>query len=220
MRGCGCPGGRCSWRTEARRISGRIRLGLHYWRAQPKAFSVRSDHATNYDLVITTVDKAMFRVALCEAHASSTTPTLLLDLGNDIATGNVILGHLGGKVPNRLPNVLDLYSELRRIETNDREAPSCSTEESIRRQSFPVNRSAALVAIELLWTLSRTGSITYHGAFFSLNPFAVTPLRIDPATWAFMGYRDPAAAATAARPPKRRRSRRSAPADAVEAAAA
>jgi PRTRC genetic system ThiF family protein len=164
------------------------------WRAIPKHFVVpgKNEHLT-YDLLISAVDLAGFRAALCKAYRGQRTSTLLLDLGNGPDLGQVVLGHLGEPFGGglRLPNVFDLYPEIGDMEAVDREVPSCSAEEAISRQSWPVNRCAAMLASELLWTLFRHGRIETHGAFFRLNPMTVQPLAIDPDAWAFLGY-DPA----------------------------
>jgi PRTRC genetic system ThiF family protein len=141
------------------------------------------------DLIVTCVDKALFRAQLGEASADRFSSGLWLDFGNGSDRGNVVLGHLGRGCGEgvRLPNVLDLYPELSRMEAADAEQPSCSTEEAIRRQAWPVNRMAAMLGAELLWTLFREGRIETHGAFYSLAPMRVQPLQIDPEAWAFMG---------------------------------
>jgi PRTRC genetic system ThiF family protein len=156
------------------------------WHAVPRAHDPRGPTG---DLLITCVDLARYRAELGRYHHKRRSTTLWLDAGNDASNGQVVLGHLGdpGEAV-RLPNVYDLYPELARMEAEDRAAPSCSAEESLSRQSWPVNRVAAQLMTELLWTLFRKGSITHHGAQFALDPLRTTPLPIDPATWAFYGY--------------------------------
>lgn len=160
------------------------------WQARPTRFEVPDPHAYfSTDLIITAVDKAIFRAELGAAFAGVTLDTLWLDLGNGASDGQVICGHLGTpRCSARLPNVFDLFPELATMHAADNEAPSCSAEEAIQRQAWPINRLAALTAAELLWTLFRNGRITTHGAFFRLAPMTVSPLPIDPATWAFYGY--------------------------------
>lgn len=162
------------------------------WKAVPRAFDVieNVDAVRGTDLVITAVDKAAFRTSLARAYRNWGSGTLWLDTGNGSDSGNVVLGHLGyrDKSEPRLPNVFDLWPELEAMEAKDDEAPSCSAEESIQRQSWPVNQTAALLAAEILWTLIRTGKLEYHGYTFSLRPMTTTPMAIDPAAWAFFGY--------------------------------
>jgi PRTRC genetic system ThiF family protein len=150
------------------------------------------------DLVITCTDSARFRVALARYFRTRVTRALWADAGNAEARGQCVLGHLG--LPNgrgephpilRIPHVLDLFSELdgeagERADADN--AASCSTEVALQKQDWPVNRIAALVLAELLWTLLRHGRIDTHGAQFSLNPLQITPMKIDPQAWQFYGH--------------------------------
>jgi len=170
------------------------RINLFYgldWQAQPRHLDPTA--LPWVDLVVTCVDKALFRAQLGEAHAERHSGALWLDFGNGADRGNVVLGHLGqgDRGGLRLPNVLDLYPELTDMEAADAEQPSCSTEEAIRRQAWPVNRIAAMIGAELLWTLFREGRIETHGAFFSLAPMEVRPMPIDSDVWSFMGLQTP-----------------------------
>lgn len=163
------------------------------WKAVPRHYVVDPNHRWGYDLFITAVDLAMFRVDLARAYANASSTVLWLDMGNGPDLGNAILGHLGRpRVGLHLPNVFDGFPELASMEAVDREAPSCSAEESLRRQEWPVNRVAAMTGAALLWDLFRHGAIQTHGAFFRLRPMSVQPLAIDPATWGFMGWTAPA----------------------------
>lgn len=161
------------------------------WRAIPQHYRIdKKQRYLSFDLVITAVDLASFRAELGRTYSNEATQALWLDLGNGADSGQVVLGHLGRTAGAglRLPNVFDLYPELASMEAVDREAPSCSTEEAIRRQSWPINRLAALTATELLWSLLRHGRIETHGAFFRLAPMTIQPLVIDPQAWSFLGY--------------------------------
>lgn len=162
------------------------------WEAKPTRFAVPKPNTYfAHDLLITAVDKALFRAELGAAFANAPLDALWADLGNGPSTGNVVIGHLGRpRAGLRLPNVFDLFPELSSMHEADNEAPSCSAEESIRRQAWPINRLAALTLAELLWTLFREGRIATHGAFFRLAPMTVEPIPVDPAAWAFFGYTD------------------------------
>src|SRR5581483_653927 len=83
-----------------------------------------------YDLVITCVDKASFRVRMADYWRSLSTDTLWLDLGNGDYTGQSVLGTLGEATMPRLPNVLDLFPAVRT--TRDDAAPSCSMAEALK----------------------------------------------------------------------------------------
>lgn len=160
------------------------------WKAVPRAYEPLSDDATDADLIITAVDKAAFRALLAKAFDGRYTDTLWLDTGNGADSGNVVLGHLGRASEGilRLPNVYDLWPELDRMSHVDDQAPSCSAEESIQRQSWPVNQTAAMLAAELLWTLFRSGKLAYHGYTFNLAPMTTVPMVIDTDAWSFFGY--------------------------------
>ncbi|AVQ00247.1 PRTRC system ThiF family protein (plasmid) [Ahniella affigens] len=167
------------------------------WEASPKHVDGRAMNGlARSDLVITAVDKASFRADLGSRFRNQTTRALWLDLGNGPDSGNVILGHLGKcqEGQARLPNVFDLFPELSRMHAVDAEMPSCSTEEAISRQSWPVNRVAAIAASDLLWSLLRHGRISTHGTFFRLNPMTMQPIMIDSDVWSFMGYKEPSSA--------------------------
>lgn len=151
------------------------------------------------DLLITCTDSAGFRTHLGRAYAKQRTDTLWLDFGNGDKSAQAILGHLGQpSAGERLPNVYDLFPQLADMVAADRQAPSCSMEEAVRRQPWPANRSVAIAGISMLERLLRHGVLTYHGSLIELDPYAVVPLSIDPVTWAMYGYQ-------ASSPAKRKR---------------
>lgn len=161
------------------------------WQAVPQNLDLNDSEdwwvLKRADLVISCVDKAAFRVALCRAFRDTTTDTLLLDGGNGKDLGQVVLGHLGKpRTGLRLPNVYDLWPEMEAVDDND--APSCSAHEAMQKQSWPVNQTVALLMGEMLWTLLRQGWLDYHGSTFNLAPLRTQPLMIDPEAWAFLGY--------------------------------
>jgi PRTRC genetic system ThiF family protein len=185
------------------------RLNMFYgvaYRAVTRHFQKSDLGFQRFDLIVTCTDKAKFRVDL-STWGRDAKNTLWLDTGNRAVDGQCVLGHLGQGQKDRLPNIVDLYrAELsgEAGERADEDQPSCSTAEAIARQEWSVNRTSALVAADLLWALFRQGRITHHGAHFRVSPMQVTPLPIDPATWAFFGYDAPAPEPQAA-PAKRRR---------------
>lgn len=161
------------------------------WQAIPDYYDLNGVggqcDALSFDLVITCVDKAAFRVAFCRRYRRHRSSTLLLDGGNGKDLGQVVLGHLGQPPQGlRLPNVYDLWPEMETVDDSDE--PSCSAHEAMEKQAWPVNQAVALLMVELLWTLMRQGWIDYHGATFNLAPMRTTPLMIDSAAWAFLGY--------------------------------
>lgn len=180
------------------------RLNLFYgvtYKAVTRHFQKSDLCAYRYDLIVTCTDKAKFRVDLA-TWGRGVENVLWLDTGNRAVDGQVVLGHLGQGGENRLPNIVDLYREELTADAGTRaddEQPSCSTAEAVARQEWSVNRTSALVAADLLWALFRQGRITHHGAHFRVSPMQVTPLPIDPATWAFFGYQPPAPKPAASR---------------------
>lgn len=150
---------------------------------------------TSCDLIITCVDSAAFRAQLCRRFRDVYTDALLLDGGNGRDLGQVVLGHLGQcRGALRLPNVYDLWPELDALSSKDDDEPSCSAHEAMQKQAWPVNQTVALLMAEMLWTLFRQGWLDYHGSTFTLAPMRTTPMMIDPAAWAFMGYKEREAA--------------------------
>ncbi|MBZ0089210.1 MAG: PRTRC system ThiF family protein, partial [Thermoanaerobaculia bacterium] len=168
------------------------RINLFYgvrWQAQP-ARAEDSPRRGVPDLLLTCVDSAPARLAVASWTRTEYSPTLWLDCGNGALQGQVVLGHLGGErsaLPSRLPNVLDLFPELRGMKDDD--TPSCSTAQALRKQALPVNRVAATIALDLLYSLFRFGRLEHHGAQFSVDPLRVTPIPIDPSAWELYGYR-------------------------------
>jgi PRTRC genetic system ThiF family protein len=143
------------------------------------------------DLVLTCTDLASFRAEFAAANAKSNRDTLWLDFGNGNATAQCILGHLGGAMMDRLPHVADLYPELAHMQRVDQEQPSCSTEEALRRQPWPINREIAMKGVGMLWTLLREGRLGYHGVQMNMDPLSLSTMPIDPVTWQFYGYAGP-----------------------------
>jgi PRTRC genetic system ThiF family protein len=175
------------------------RYNLFYglkWRARPETFTIAPGGLRDTDILITCVDKASVRVSIGEkGKRKNDSDALWLDFGNGSHTGQVVLGHWSAKVsedvPLRLPNVFDLYhGELRAVD--DSEEPSCSAEEAFQRQDFGVNRLVADAGLGILWNLLRHGETRHHGSFVDLRSGTVSPLLVDPETWAFLGYTRPA----------------------------
>lgn len=176
------------------------RINLFYqlnWVAVPEKITADALR-TGCDLLITCTDSAKFRAMVHSQFKGKRSETLWIDCGNADKNGQVVLGHLG--IPNqaaftgaqitRLPNIVDLYPELS-TDTKQFDAdtlPSCSTEQALSRQDFPINRIAAITAIDLLWSLIRHGSIQCHGAQFRSNPLTVHAMDINPDAWDFYGY--------------------------------
>ncbi|WP_199039835.1 MULTISPECIES: PRTRC system ThiF family protein [unclassified Dyella] len=162
------------------------------WKPEHRFFAP-NELRTTYrvpDLLVTCTDKAAVRAAIGQMGTKAGKGLLWLDFGNGPKTGQVMLGHLGDcEAPLRLPNVFDLYPELASMEQVDSEEPSCSMEEAITRQEFPINQQVAMLGISMLWTLIRHGQLDHHGYHVETHPAVITrPMKIDPEAWAFYGY--------------------------------
>lgn len=161
------------------------------WKAQTTAF--RPQHL-RCDLLMTATDSALFRAHLGRHFRRRQSNALWIDTGNGASTGQMILGHLSGisrSAGIRLPNVFDLFPELANMQKADREEPSCSMDEAIRRQELPINLLMATSASTLLWNLLRHGQIDHHGAIIDSRPLTIRSMPIDAKTWAMYGYQSP-----------------------------
>lgn len=195
------------------------RVNLFYglnWKAVPQAIGERHHHTPHADLVITCTDTARSRREIAKNFRNSS--AFWLDLGNEARHGQVVLGTFrtrelqfipplpqpeGGvslmestlrNVPPpapKLPNVLDLFPRIAAKDYAESNAPSCSMEESLRRQDLFINQTVATFALDLLWDWFRRGRITCHGAFINLESKQVRPLPIDPKLWARMAASAP-----------------------------
>jgi len=169
------------------------RLNLFYglrWQAVPQYLSPKSIvSASHFDILLSCVDRASVRLELGQKLATVWRDALWMDFGNGATQAQVVLGHLGAKAPPgtaRLPNVVDLFPELDRVD--DEAEPSCSLAEALRAQDLFVNRAVANAGLQILWQLFKDGMIQHHGAFLDVRTLNCRPLNIDPVTWAFLGY--------------------------------
>lgn len=168
-------------------------FGGTQWRSINSYVKPSSIQVSEFDLVITAVDKAAFRVELGEAFKKANNQLLWLDVGNDKNVGQIILGHANSNSASsdqlRLPNVYDLYSDmLKNVDDDADDTPSCSTAAALQKQDFGVNRAVAAQATQLIWQLLRYTKISHHGAFVNVTNATVQPLKIDPQYWAVYGY--------------------------------
>jgi len=63
----------------------------------------------------------------------------------------------------------------------------------LRKQSLVINQAISVQAFNLLWTLFRTGTLTYSTVFVNLATGRTNPVPIDPVAWARFGYEAPLA---------------------------
>ncbi|MGG2041473.1 PRTRC system ThiF family protein [Burkholderia gladioli] len=159
------------------------------WKAEPRR--VDSGVRLVADLVVGCVDTRRARHAIVQA-AKRGRVRYYLDCGNETDRGQVILGELGKARHNRLPHVGDLFPDLLNAR-NDKgdEMPSCSMADALRKQSLVINQAISVQAFNLLWTLYRTGSLSYSAVFVNLATGRTNPVPLDPAAWARFGYDAP-----------------------------
>ncbi len=164
------------------------------WEAEPRR--VDSKGCLDADIVVGCVDSRRARQAIVQASKRGRVH-YYLDCGNETDRGQVILGEFGRDRRDRLPHVGDLFPDLL-VAKNDKgdDTPSCSMADALRKQSLVINQAISVQAFNLLWTLFRTGSLSYSGVFVNLATGRTNPIPIDPAAWARFGY-EPAATSTA-----------------------
>jgi PRTRC genetic system ThiF family protein len=86
----------------------------------------------------------------------------------------------------------DLFPELLNPRGDKADtAPSCSMADALRKQSLVINQAIAVQSYNLLWTLFRTGTLQYCGAFVNLAAGRTNPLPVDPVAWERFGYKLP-----------------------------
>lgn len=143
----------------------------------------------DFDILITAVDKPSVRFGIHQ-HRPTTGNVLWLDTGNDHTSGNIVLGHWC-RTP-QIPSICDLY-DYSLLSDGDSEIKSCSSAESIGRQTLGVNATSARLAAQLLWNLVRNGEIDVHGAHFDTTTLESFPIHCNTKTWGMYGWSKTAA---------------------------
>jgi PRTRC genetic system ThiF family protein len=171
------------------------------WTALPQR--VDSSTRIRADIVVGCVDSRRARHAIVKA-AQRGSCRYYLDCGNETDRGQVVLGEFGKARHDRLPHVGDLFPDLLNAK-NDRgdDTPSCSMAEALSRQSLVINQAIAVQAFNLLWTLFRTGTLSYSAVFVNLATGRTNPVPIDPVAWGRFGYDAPPAPVKKSRKPRK-----------------
>ncbi len=170
------------------------RLNLFWgtrWSSTPQLFHARSFERSQDrtpDLLIGCVDSRAARKAIEQALTRSSSSTCYwLDLGNNAASGQYVLGQpLNGRnrrKADRLRTVSELYPEIADTEVGEDSLPSCSAAEALDRQEPFINQTLASSALAMLAQLFRYGSLTHHGAFFNAKTGQMSALPVDPQLW-------------------------------------
>ena len=159
-------------------LAHRINLfwGLNWQGMQGRIQEISAN--ADVDLLVGCVDTRKARRAI-NKWALNSRVLYWLDLGNNAASGQFVLGQPKNSVnrrrKNRLPTVGECYPEiLSAIEDNDQ--PSCSATEALTRQEPFINQNLAYQALGMLTQLLRHGSLSYHGGFCNLATGQLVPL--------------------------------------------
>lgn len=152
----------------------------------PKSFECSQDRT--FDLLIGCVDTRAARKAIEESFTKSLRGTCYwLDLGNNAASGQYVLGQpLNGRnrrKANRLRTISELYPEVIDSESGEDPLPNCSALDALNRQEPFINQTLASSALAMLAQLFRYGKLTHHGAFFNAKTGQMSALPVDPALW-------------------------------------
>ena len=156
--------------NKAQTLIKRVDLACNLdWAAVPELFNSRRARQ-NWDIVVSCVDTRAARKSLHQAAFSGGffTWRYWLDCGNDLSTGQVILGtpRSGGGLKHPLPCATELHPELMDSSIADDDAPSCSAIEALSRQDLYVGRMVATHALDMLWQLLRHQQLDHHARYF------------------------------------------------------
>jgi PRTRC genetic system ThiF family protein len=159
------------------------------WKARPSAFETDSLRGIDEraDLVIGCVDSRTARKTIELAVTSQVSVRYWLDLGNNAASGQYVLGQplngINRRRAERLRTVAELYPEIADPSAGEDPLPSCSAAEALERQEPFINHTLAASALAMVARLFRYGRISYHGAFFNAESGRMSGLAVDPARW-------------------------------------
>lgn len=144
------------------------------WAARPEFLNETTlrnpDRAA--DLVIGCVDTRAARQTIEKVVTASSPVSYWLDLGNNAASGQYVLGQprnsLNRRRTDRLRTVSELYPEIVDTSHGEDALPSCSAAEALERQEPFVNQTLAMSALAMLSRLFRYGRLSYQGAFYNV----------------------------------------------------
>lgn len=161
------------------------------WQAIPSHFHARSfDRHQDWcpDLVIGCVDTRAGRKAIAGSFSSGlNSVTYWLDLGNNAASGQYVLGQplnaRNRRRRERLRTVSELFPEVIDTDMGEGPLPSCSAVEALDRQEPFINQTLSASALAVLAQLFRYGRLSHHGAFFNAKTGQMSALPVDPELW-------------------------------------
>ena len=161
------------------------------WSAEPSFFNdhtLRRSRDGAPDLLIGCVDTRAARQVIDQAVTRPMQRTTYwLDIGNNAASGQYILGQplnsQNRRRATRLRTVSELYPEIVDATAGEDPLPSCSAIEALDRQEPFINQTLASSALAMLARLFRYGRLNHHGAFFNAETGRMSALPIDPQMW-------------------------------------
>ncbi|CAB3754708.1 PRTRC system ThiF family protein [Paraburkholderia humisilvae] len=166
----------------------RINMGFGTrWVSMPMMFTGENSRDLSPDMVISCVDSRHARSVIAKSFCEG----YYMDLGNNAATGQVVVGEFKSRKVSglRLPHAVDLFPEIADTSLPEDDQPSCSMAEALERQNLFINRMIAGWAAELLWQMFRYGKLSFHGNFVNLSSGRVVPIPVDEEVWSNMGYK-------------------------------
>ena len=172
------------------------RINLAYgldWMALPIRYDATQQRDwSRCDVLISCVDTRAARRQFYGFIRNGHGPThYWLDLGNEEAIGNCVLGEVPGQrraSTLRLPLVTELFPALLKRGVPERDTPSCSVRLSLQSQGLFINDATVRFAAQILYRLFTTGRIAHHGALINLDSMRVNPIAVDASGWARYGY--------------------------------
>ena len=157
------------------------------WNAEPTHFPVpRRNFA--HDIVVSCVDTKAARRDIAD-YCRNAGISYWLDFGNDLVTGQVILGQPlhrweeKKKRPMRLPTVTELFPEILDKNAVEDSTPSCSLQEPLSAKTCSSARAVPPSASNCPGSLFRQGGLDNHGMLVNLQSGRVTPLPVDAEIW-------------------------------------
>ena len=148
------------------------------WSAVARPFSertLRGNDISTPDLLIGCVDTRAARRSIDEV-LSGLGAIYWLDLGNNAASGQYVLGQplnrANRRKADRLRTVSELYPEIVDAAAGEDDLPSCSAREALERQEPFINQTLAASALAMLSQLFRYGKLGHHAASSTRRPDA------------------------------------------------
>ncbi|MBU8901218.1 MAG: PRTRC system ThiF family protein [Victivallales bacterium] len=160
--------------NKATALIHRLNLSGFNGKAEAQHFNGFS-HYSNNMLIIGCVDSRRSRRTIKE-HLHDYAG-YYIDCGNDLHTGQVIIGCQDEKY--KLPMPWDICPDLVSDAPED-DTPSCSLAEALNSQDLMVNRFCAVAALELIWQLLHENKLDSQGAFFDSKRIKMNPIPIQP----------------------------------------